>query len=143
MLKNEASGSALVGEIDSLVSGLGLKTVEATVGTYQGSASMTVILYKSGEEINTDDLAAAYNLIYPRYSIILGDRDLQLEVSSPGLQRNIKDTMEYVEKNGKTEMRSTCWQRLLMKCSMSWNRYLTERSSSRQMSPMSCGLRSA
>lgn len=95
MLKNEASGSALVGEIDSLVSGLGLKTVEATTGTYQGSASMTVILNKSGEEINTDDLAAAYNLIYPRYSILLGDRDLQLEVSSPGLQRNIKDTMEF------------------------------------------------
>ena len=95
MLKNEASGSALVGEIDSLVSGLGLKTVEATTGTYQGSASMTVILYKSGEEINTDDLTAAYNLIYPRYSILLGDRDLQLEVSSPGLQRNIKDTMEF------------------------------------------------
>ena len=95
MLKSEASGSALVGEIDSLVSGLGLKTVEATVGTFQGSASMTVILYRSGEEINTDDLAAAYNLIYPRYSILLGDRDLQLEVSSPGLQRNIKDTMEF------------------------------------------------
>ena len=101
MLKDEASRSELVEEIGSLVGSLGLKVVEATTSVHQGTAAMTVILYKEGEEINTDDLAASYNLIYPRYSILLGDRDLQLEVSSPGLQRNLKDVMEFSVFRGK------------------------------------------
>ena len=110
MLKSEASESQLVRDIDMLVSGLGLKTVEAVSGTHQGSSSMKVVLYKSGAEIDTGDLAAAYNLIYPRYSIILGDRDLQLEVSSPGLQRNIKDTMEFSVFTGR-DVRCYCVSR--------------------------------
>ena len=101
MLKDEASSSQLVKEIESLVSARGLKVVEATTSVHQGSAAMTVVLFREDEEINTDDLAASYNLIYPRYSIILGERDLQLEVSSPGLQRNLKDVMEFSVFRGK------------------------------------------
>ncbi len=101
MLKDEASQSQLVRDIESLVSSRGLKVVEATTSVHQGSASMTVVLFRQEEEINTDDLAASYNLIYPRYSIILGERDLQLEVSSPGLQRNLKDVMEFSVFRGK------------------------------------------
>ena len=101
MLKDEASSSQLVKEIESLVSARGLKVVEATTSVHQGSAAMTVVLFREDEEINTDDLAASYNLIYPRYSIILGERDLQLEVSSPGLQRNLKDVMEFSVFTGK------------------------------------------
>ena len=101
MLKDEASGSQLVKDIQSLVASRGLKVVEATTSVHQGAASMTVVLFKEGEEIGTDDLAASYNLIYPRYSIILGERDLQLEVSSPGLQRSFKDVMEFSVFKGK------------------------------------------
>ena len=101
MLKDEASSSQLVKEIESLVSARGLKVVEATTSVHQGSAAMTVVLFREDEEINTDDLAASYNLIYPRYSIILGERDLQLEVSSPGLQRSFKDVMEFSVFKGK------------------------------------------
>ncbi len=95
MLKREASGNKAIGEIEALVSSLGLKVVEVSNSISQGSQAMTVILYRPDREIDTEDLARAYNLIYPRYTIILEDRDLQLEVSSPGLQRNIKDVMEF------------------------------------------------
>ena len=101
MLKDEAAQSQLVNDIQSLVSSRGLKVVEATTAIHQGAASMTVVLYKESEEINTDDLAFSYNIIYPRYSIILGERNLQLEVSSPGLQRTFKDVMEFSVFKGK------------------------------------------
>ncbi len=88
-------------EISSLMDAIGLKTVEAVSSDYQGTRNMRVILCKEGEEISTDDLATAYNLIYPRYSVIYKDRDLQLEVSSPGLQRNFRDVREFSVFHGK------------------------------------------
>ena len=36
------------------------------------------------------------------YSVIYADRDIQLEVSSPGLQRNFKDYMEFSVFTGKS-----------------------------------------
>ena len=102
MLTDNALSDPLFGEIDSLMSAIGLKTVEVVSSVHQGQRSMRVVVYKEESEVNTDDLAAAYNLIYPRYSIIYSDRDLQLEVSSPGLQRNFKDYMEFSVFRGKT-----------------------------------------
>ena len=95
MLTENAASDALYTEVKSLAGALGLKLVEVTSARTQGVRNMRVILYREDEEINTDDLARAYNLIYPRYSVIYNDRDLQLEVSSPGLQRNLKDVSEF------------------------------------------------
>ena len=101
MLTDNALTDPLYGEIDGLMSAIGLRTVEAVSSVHQGMRSMRVVVYKEDGEVNTDDLAAAYNLIYPRYSIIYSDRDLQLEVSSPGLQRTFKDVMEFSVFRGK------------------------------------------
>ncbi|MDY5931210.1 MAG: ribosome assembly cofactor RimP [Candidatus Ornithospirochaeta sp.] len=95
MLTEDAAGSELFAEIESLVSSLGLRTVEASRSEHQGTTSIRCILMHPEREITTDDLAKAYNLIYPRYQILLSDRDLELEVSSPGLQRNLKDVHEF------------------------------------------------
>ena len=95
MLTENAASDALYLEVGSLMEAIGLKLVEITSVKTQGTRNLRVILYKDGDEINTDDLARAYNLIYPRYSVIYNDRDLQLEVSSPGLQRNLKDVSEF------------------------------------------------
>ncbi len=101
MLSDDGKNLELYKEIDSLVSALGLRTVEAADSVHQGSHSMRVVVYKEDGEVTTDDLAAVYNIIYPRYSVIFSDRDLQLEVSSPGLQRTFKDVMEFSVFRGK------------------------------------------
>ena len=49
----------------------------------------------------SEDLEAIYNVVYPRYSV-LWTRDLELEVSSPGINRNIKDIGEFKIFLGKT-----------------------------------------
>ena len=101
MLTNTVKESRLYQEIEQLMSAIGLKTVEASAADIQGSKMLKVVVYKEGSEVNTDDLATAYNIIYPRYSVIFSGRDLQLEVSSPGLQRTLKDVIEFSVFRGK------------------------------------------
>ncbi len=101
MLTEDAGKSRLFSEIDELTSALSLKTVEAVDSVHQGTHHMRVVVYKADGEVNTDDLAAVYNIVYPRYSVIFSDRDLELEVSSPGLQRSFKDVIEFSIFTGK------------------------------------------
>ena len=95
MLTEDAKDSRLFKEVDELVGALSLRTVEVTDSVHQGTHHMRVVVFKPEGEVDTDDLSAVYNIIYPRYSVIFGDRDLELEVSSPGLQRSFKDTLEF------------------------------------------------
>ena len=101
MLTEDGRDSSLFKEVDSFVKELGLETVEVTDSIHQGNHSMRVIVARKDGEITTDDLAEIYNIIYPRYSVIYSDRDLQLEVSSPGLQRAFKDVLEFSVFEGK------------------------------------------
>lgn len=101
MLTNDMSSKELYKDINSLISSLGFETVEVLLNEQKDSSSLRVVLYRRDREINTDDLEIAYNVIYPRYSVILGSRDLTLEVTSPGLQRNFKDFVEFSIFTGK------------------------------------------
>ena len=69
--------------------------VETTLNKVGSTNAMRVVLAKKGAEISTEDLEKAYNIVYPRYEVMLGDRDLNLEVTSPGMQRNFKDFLEF------------------------------------------------
>jgi ribosome maturation factor RimP len=53
------------------------------------------------DEVSVDHCAKVYRLVYPRMELQLGERDLQLEVSTPGLQRNFKDVYEFSLFTGK------------------------------------------
>lgn len=101
MLTSDSKEKKLFQDVASLIDSLGLKTVEVSSVDQKNSAAMRVILYKEGEEISTEDLEKAYNIIYPRYEVLTGDRDLTLEVSSPGMQRNFKDVLEFDVFKGK------------------------------------------
>lgn len=88
-------------EIEALIGSDTMKVVECTKGETPYGTNMKVTLYTTDHEITTDELATSYNILYPRFSVILGDRDLNLEVSSPGLQRNFKDYYEFEVFTGK------------------------------------------
>ncbi len=95
MLSNDIRENALFIEIDGLISPMGLKVVDAVRNDLPGGCQMIVTIYSPEREVNTDDLAEVYNVIYPRYQLLLGERDLSLEVSSPGLTRSFKDFYEF------------------------------------------------
>lgn len=101
MLTKQASSNELFQSVSQCIKSLGLDTVEVTQSRDKGSTNMRVVLSKREGEINTDDLEKAYNVIYPMYQVLSQDRDLNLEVSSPGIQRVIKDVYEFEVFKGK------------------------------------------
>ncbi len=94
MLNSGEEKKELFQEIEELVSSLSLVPVEVTKSSGKEGLNMRVLLYRGDREISIDDLECAYNIIYPRYSA-LSDRDLTLEVSSPGLGRTFRDYHEF------------------------------------------------
>jgi len=101
MLSNDIRENALFNELDGLISAMGLRVVDAVRNDLPGGCQMIVTVYSSEREVNTDDLAMVYNVVYPRYQLLLGERDLSLEVSSPGLTRSFKDFYEFELFKGK------------------------------------------
>ena len=101
MLTKQASSNELFQSVSQCIKSLGLDTVEVTQSRDKGCTNMRVVLSKREGEINTDDLDKAYNVIYPMYQVLSQDRDLNLEVSSPGIQRVIKDVYEFEVFKGK------------------------------------------
>ena len=88
-------------DLASLIEPMGYKLVEASRSEHKGTVSLRMLCYKGGDGITTEDLEAIYSVVYPRYSV-LWTRDLELEVSSPGINRNIKDIGEFKIFLGKT-----------------------------------------
>lgn len=94
MLSTDSKSSQLYQDVLSIVSPMGYELVEASRSEHQGYTQMRVLLSRRDGDITTDDLESVYNVIYPRYQVIIG-RNLELEVSSPGLTRVFKDVLEF------------------------------------------------
>ena len=95
MLTTDANTKELFKDVSSLIESIDLMLVETILNKVGSTNAMRVVLAKKGAEISTEDLEKAYNIVYPRYEVMLGDRDLNLEVTSPGMQRNFKDFLEF------------------------------------------------
>ncbi|MDT4761484.1 ribosome assembly cofactor RimP [Sphaerochaeta sp. PS] len=62
---------------------------------------VTIIIMTKDHEVTVADCSKVYKLVYPRMELQLGERDLHIEVSTPGLQRTIKDVYEFSLFGGK------------------------------------------
>ena len=100
MLSTDARSSQIYQDVLSIVSPMGYKLVEASRSEHQGYTQMRVLIAAEDHDVTTDDLEKVYQVVYPRYQVIIS-RDLELEVSSPGLPRNFKDILEFDVFQGK------------------------------------------
>ena len=80
---------------------MGYKVVDVQKRETPGGVDLYLTVFLADRDVTTDDLAEVYNIVYPRYQVIFGIRDLTLEVSSPGMQRNFKDVYEFTLFRGK------------------------------------------
>jgi ribosome maturation factor RimP len=80
--------------LDAVLDGLGLRLVEFTVSRHRGSAQVRAVIY-NGSSIGTGDCSKAHRAITPRLELAFPGRDIQLEVSSPGINRLIRDGAEF------------------------------------------------
>ena len=88
--------------LEPLIRNIGMVLVELSVYRSKNSGNVTVkaIVYKDGT-IGIDDCSRAHRLIMTRLDVAFPDRDVFLEVSSPGIDRVIKDGSEFIHYIGR------------------------------------------
>jgi len=93
--------------VETVLKGLGFSLLEFTVSRHRGSVQIRAVIY-NGASIGTTDCTKVHRAIMPRLELAFdghsgeGKRaDIYLEVSSPGIDRLIKDGIEFAHYKGR------------------------------------------
>jgi ribosome maturation factor RimP len=86
--------------LEPIARGLKLSLVEITVSRHRGSTQIRLAVYKEGD-VGLDDCSAFHRAALPRLELLFAGQDLYVEVSSPGLERLIKDGAEFRHYRGR------------------------------------------
>jgi ribosome maturation factor RimP len=81
-------------EVEPIVSGMGFTMVELRHSRSKNQNHIILVVY-SPEGVGVNECAAISKNLYPRLELIEGLENLQLQVSSPGLDRVLKSKEEY------------------------------------------------
>jgi ribosome maturation factor RimP len=81
-------------EVEPIVSGMGFSLVELRHSRSRNQNHIILVVYRP-EGVGVDECAAISKNLYPRLELIDGLANLQLQVSSPGLDRVLKSEEEY------------------------------------------------
>ena len=102
--KDESEETVSVREqLKTVLDGLKFNLLELVISRSRGSVQVRVVIY-NGASIGTDDCTRVYRAIMPRLELALKKNDAQdinLEVSSPGIDRIIKDGAEFAFYKGR------------------------------------------
>ena len=86
-------------ECAPLVEGLGFQLVELRIIPAKTvNTARVVIARKSDDEtqgITVNDCAKVHRLIQPRLEALISSKEVNMEVTSPGMERNIKNAAEF------------------------------------------------
>jgi len=86
--------------LEAVLEGLGVRLVELTVSRQRGSVQVRVVIY-NGSSISTQDCTKVHRAITPRLELAFEGQDIYIEVSSPGINRVIKDGAEFAHYKGR------------------------------------------
>ena len=81
-------------EVEPIVSGMGFTLVELRHSRSKNQNHIILVIYRP-EGVGVNECAAISKNLYPRLELIDGLDNLQLQVSSPGLDRVFKSREEY------------------------------------------------
>ncbi len=101
MLGTGIQNTGLFAEYSPLLEALGITLVDISRVDRGFSVGVHITIMTRDREVDVSDCSKVYKLVYPRMEMQLGERDLELEVSTPGLQRTIKDVYEFTLFEGK------------------------------------------
>jgi ribosome maturation factor RimP len=90
----------LAGDLEPIAQGLKLSLVETTVSRHKGAVQIRLVVYNGGD-ISLDDCSAFHRAALPRLELAFPGQDLYVEVSSPGIDRLIKDGSEFRHYTGR------------------------------------------
>jgi ribosome maturation factor RimP len=86
--------------IEAVLKGLGFSLIELSVSRHRGSVQIRVVIY-NGSGIGTDDCSKVHRAVTPRLELAFEGQDIYLEVSSPGIDRLIKNGVEFANYMGR------------------------------------------
>ena len=97
--------------LETLIAGLGYSLIEMVVSKHRGSVQIRAVIYeglRSASDksigvaaIGVDDCSKVHRTIMPRLELAFEGQEIYLEVSSPGIERLIKDGKEFAHYKGK------------------------------------------
>jgi len=87
-------------KLEDVFNGLKFDLLELAVSRHRGSVQVRVVIY-SGSSISTDDCSKVHRAVMPRLELAFEGQDVYLEVSSPGIDRLIKDGSEFAHYKGR------------------------------------------
>ncbi|MDR1836981.1 MAG: ribosome assembly cofactor RimP [Treponema sp.] len=86
--------------LEEVLGGLKYRLVELAVSKHRSSVQVRAVIY-NGASIGTDDCAKVHRAITPRLELAFAGQDVYLEVSSPGIDRLVKDGSEFAHYLGR------------------------------------------
>jgi len=85
--------------LEAVLRGLGFQLIELVISRTR-SVQVRAVIY-NGLSIGTDECTKAHRAIMPRLELAFPGQDIYLEVSSPGIDRLIKDGAEFAHYKGR------------------------------------------
>lgn len=76
-----------------VVQGLGMSLVDLAVSRHKAHVQVRAVIYKP-DIVGVDDCSKVHHALLPRLELAFPGQDLSVEVSSPGIDRLIKDGFE-------------------------------------------------
>lgn len=77
-----------------IVEGMGMSLVEYAASRVRGGVQVRVVVYKK-DTVGIADCARVHRAAVPRLELAFAGQDLSLEVTSPGIDRVLKDANEF------------------------------------------------
>ncbi len=93
-LERKNRDNSLIDSIEPVIKGLGFSLVEFTSSRNRSNLTVNAIIYRESG-VNLADCSTVFKTIMPRIELLEDSRSVNLEVSSPGLSRNIKAVDEF------------------------------------------------
>ena len=90
----------LVDSLEPVVEGLGMELVELSQSRYRGSLQIRVVVC-GRDPVGLESCSRIHQALLPRLELAFPGREVYLEVSSPGIDRLIKDGSEFVHYIGR------------------------------------------
>lgn len=90
----DALTEEIFGDVEPIIKGMGFDLVELRSMKTKNGAQVYAVVYRSSG-VDLDSCSDILKTIRPRIQMIAGNPDVHIEVSSPGMERVLKDKREF------------------------------------------------
>ena len=86
--------SRIIKDLEPVLKTMGIALVEVNAAVVKQVYNIRLVIYRE-EGISVNNCEEVHQIIRPRLDLIVDDRDMSLEITSPGIDRRIKGVREY------------------------------------------------